>query len=414
MSDKLIWGGSSKRIHKINGSNTYDEIPVGVYELVLTMSGAYLEKVSDNFEFNYKLYGVEEKFIDHTMKTFDTLTKNMGVLLCGLKGTGKTVTAKQLANLSGLPIILVSGSTIGALSYFNDIPQPLCFFFDEFEKIIRQDDQSRMAEVLSFVDGTITTQKHLMLFTSNTIKVNEYFIDRPGRIRYIKKFDSLALDIVKEIVEDKLTNKAHAKDLIDWVSYFKFLTIDLLTSIIDEINIHDMSVKEFKNFFNADNEKTPYAVSFKVTDGATGKTAEFTTPRVVRDGKTPQELKHNWIEGYDNFQVNCFKGKLYETESGKFDKFVATDLFPSAYYIGESIEDGQNPDELVFTSFLHHNPTESGGEDDNSHIRDDEHGRYVFAIANSDKTIVLRDGVKHVFEIKIDRESLYGGYTYTF
>lgn len=408
MSEKLIWGGNSKQLHKINGSNTYEEIPLGIYELILTMQGAYLEKVSDNFEFNYKLYGVEEKFIDHTMKSFNTLTKNMGVLLCGLKGTGKTVTAKQLANLSGLPVILLNANSIGALSYFNDIPQPLCFFFDEFEKIIRQDDSSRMAEVLSFVDGTITTQKHLMLFTSNTIKVNEYFIDRPGRIRYIKKFNSLSLEVVKEIVGDKLNNKEHAKDLIEWVIYFKFLTIDLLTSIIDEINIHDMSVKEFKDFFNADNEKTPYSISFKITDSVTGKIGEFTTPVIIKDGSSPSEVKEAYINGYRDLQITCLTGKLYESESGVFDKFITADVFASSYYLGEEIQDGTNPDDLIFTSFIHND-----SEEEDVIKIDDDGRRYIFAISDADKTVFIRDGIRHVFEMKVERDSLYGGYTYS-
>jgi len=411
MTDKLIWGGSSKQIHKINGSNTYEEIPVGVYELIITMTGAYLEKVSDNFEFNYKLYGVENEFIEHSMKSFATLTKNMGVLLCGLKGTGKTVTAKQLANLSGLPVILVTAGTINALSYFNDVPQPLCFFFDEFEKIIRQDDAQNMSNVLSFVDGTITTQKHLMLFTSNTIKVNEYFIDRPGRIRYIKKFDSLGIDVVQEIVNDKLNNKEHAKDLIEWVTYFKFLTIDLLTSIIDEINIHDMSVKQFKDFFNADNEKTPYTVNFKITDSNTGKSGEFMSPLVIKNGVSPSEIKQEFILCNRDLQITCLRGRLYETEPGNFNKFVTNDSWASSWYISSDIEDVSNPEDLAFTSYLHHDPE---GNFENIVFKDENGNRFITAVSTSDKSVIIPDGVKLLFEMVIDRETLYGGYSYTY
>lgn len=410
MSETLIWGGNSKQIHKINGNSTYPEIPMGIYELVRTMTGAYLAKVGDKFEFNYKLYGVEQTFIDHSMKSFESLTKNMGVLLSGLKGTGKTVTAKQLANLSGLPIILVNSNTIDALSYFNDIPQPLCFFFDEFEKIVKQDDQN-MANVLSFVDGTITTQKHLMLFTSNTLKVNEYFIDRPGRIRYIKKFDSLKINVVKEIVSDKLNNKDHVTDLIEWVSYFKFLTIDLLTSIIDEINIHDVSVNEFKEFFNADNEKIPYEISYKITDPESKKSAIFTTNTIIKDGTSPSQIKKDFVGGGRSLVFNAIRGKLLKSETGNFDKQVMIDTYASSMYIGYNLGADNDSEDLIFTGYLF------GDKEDgeNEIVETDSDGNeYIQTFTNYDKTMTLYDGIQYQFEIMIERQPLYGNYTYVF
>lgn len=408
MQQGLIWGGNPNQIHKINGSTTFDKIPNGVYELVLTMTGAYLNKVSDKFEFNYKLYGMEQSFIDHAIKSFDSLPKNMGVLLSGLKGTGKTVTAKQLANLSNLPVILVTSATIGALGYFNDVEQPLCFFFDEFEKIIKQDDQMRMSEVLSFVDGTVTTQKHLMLFTSNSIRVNEFFIDRPGRIRYIKKFHSLNLEIVKEVIEDRLKDKSHAKELIEWVTYFKFLTIDLLISIIDEINIHNMSVEAFKEFFNADNDKTPYSVKYKFIDVSTGKSGIFETNEIVKDGAVPSKYLEDIVTGNRTMYIKGFKGKSYLNEKGDLTASILND---SAYTTNEWINN-----EYAFSSAdndLSFELQSLWNDSLEEASRGDDKGEFVVTLTNSDKTFTLYDTKSYQVELIADRESLYGGYTYS-
>ena len=49
-----------------------------------------------------------DKFIDKVLRTFNSVSKNTtGVLLSGLKGSGKTLTAKMLALKSNIPIIIV-------------------------------------------------------------------------------------------------------------------------------------------------------------------------------------------------------------------------------------------------------------------------------------------------------------------
>ena len=75
----------------------------------------YLEEYAPEFHFDFKVYGLEHDFIDHVMKTFENTTSNLGILLNGTKGTGKTVTAKILANKMNLPVIIVPDNYI----YFN-------------------------------------------------------------------------------------------------------------------------------------------------------------------------------------------------------------------------------------------------------------------------------------------------------
>ena len=73
-------------------------LPKGIYEVKESMTGYYLNRLGDSFVFNYKLYGINNKFIDHFIKTYNNTTGNLGVLFNGIKGTGKTVTAEELCN----------------------------------------------------------------------------------------------------------------------------------------------------------------------------------------------------------------------------------------------------------------------------------------------------------------------------
>lgn len=307
----LKWMGNSSKVSKMSGTTSFDNIPAGVWKLVITLTGAFLHKVTDKFEFGHKVYGLENEFIDYTIKSFEASEKNMGILLNGLKGCGKTVTAKVLANRTGLPVILVDESTIGNLGYFEEIQQPLCFMFDEFEKIINHKDQSAIAPLLSFVDGTATATKHMMLFTSNDTQISEFFIDRPGRIRYIKNYGSLSPQVVKEILDDRLQHKEFEADILEWVSFFKFLTIDILMSIVNEVNIHRVGPSVFKNFFNADNEKGKYTVKYRFTNPNTGQSHEFDAWYFV-EGVSPADHFKRMLRGDGELHMSAVRVRINE------------------------------------------------------------------------------------------------------
>lgn len=336
MSTKKIWAGSPNNISKIDGNRIYKEIPEGIWEPYSTMAGVFMTKIQDTFDFPHKIYGLEVDFIQHVVRTYQHSNKNVGVLMNGIKGAGKTVTAKTLANQSGLPVILVNASNIGLLSYFDDVTQPLCFFFDEFEKIVNHKDNEKIAPLLSFVDGTSSSSKHLMLFTSNENNISQFFIDRPGRIRYIKEYGSLKAEVVKEIIDDMLVHKEFRKDIIDWVIFFKNLTIDMLISIINEVNIHKMSPKQFSAFFNVDNEKPNYTVDIKVINTKTG------VERMWENNQYFSGLKVNDIlEEFDDhdrsLNMDSFKIRYNEELGG----FFTTNTFPqSNYFYLDALDEG--------------------------------------------------------------------------
>lgn len=116
-------------------------LPKGIYEVKESMTGYYLNRLGDSFVFNYKLYGINNEFIDHFVKTYNNTTGNLGVLFNGIKGTGKTVTAEELCNRIELPVIIVkSCKEVDDMLKFlaTQINFDCIFFFDEYEKEFKE------------------------------------------------------------------------------------------------------------------------------------------------------------------------------------------------------------------------------------------------------------------------------------
>ena len=75
----------------------------------------------------------------------------VGVMLTGLKGTGKTVTAKLIANAVELLVIVVTEIFHGLEEWLSQIRQPVVLFFDEFEKM-----EGRSGDLLTLMDGGLS------------------------------------------------------------------------------------------------------------------------------------------------------------------------------------------------------------------------------------------------------------------
>ena len=136
---KVSWLQSNNTYKKVEGDfSTVETVPVGIYNIGLSMSGWYLEKYADKFTFDYKIYGLQTEFCEHVLKTYKNTTGNFGIMLTGTKGTGKTVTAKILANYFNLPVIIVKDmedSNQAMIEFLSGFNFDCVLFFDEFETL---------------------------------------------------------------------------------------------------------------------------------------------------------------------------------------------------------------------------------------------------------------------------------------
>jgi hypothetical protein len=261
---------------------------------------------AESFKVPEKIYDISSGFRQDVLKSFNHYQRNLGVLLTGNKGQGKSLTAKLLCREMNMPIIIINKSipkSVNFVRFFNNIKQNHCIFLDEFEKLFStysatNENEFHGQEVfLSFMDGVLTNEhKTLFLLTTND-SVNEYFMNRPSRIKFLKEYDELDEEIFNMIVEDKLQNKEFQKDLEDSVSLVN-LNIDLLISIIDDINLFNRPFSEFKDNYNYKLENFKYEVSI-VQDKSEKFEGYYSSKRKVRN--TDTYLHHHQVTDFLKF-----------------------------------------------------------------------------------------------------------------
>ena len=250
--ERVSWIQNGSNYKRVEGNvSNVDTVPRGVYNVGLSMTGWYLERTADEFVFNFKVYGLQSKFIQHVLTAFKNTKGNFGILLNGTKGTGKSIVAKILANKFNLPIVVVRSfgeNNTGLIEFLASFNFDCVFFFDEFEKNFSDRDSS----ILQIMDGVYTSEyRRIFLLTTNETKINDNLISRPSRLRYIHEFGNLEPEITREYLNDTLNDKSRIEDVVDFVDTLQISTIDILKSIVEEINIFGFDkFMETKSFFN--------------------------------------------------------------------------------------------------------------------------------------------------------------------
>lgn len=230
----------------------YDDLPIGVFNMHQDMNGSlYLEHMSDEFELPTKLYGLEEKFIARVENAYDKLEENIGIMMSGIKGTGKSVTAKVICNKLKLPVIVVDADYPALSDFLCHVKQDCIVFVDEYEKIIGGYSGKGEVDFLTLMDGaTSGGGRKIFLLTANELNISPNLIERPSRIRYLKEFGNLTIENIKMIVEDRLNIKELKSNVIDFICTLNLITVDTVCSVISEVNITGETPEEFYDVFN--------------------------------------------------------------------------------------------------------------------------------------------------------------------
>lgn len=195
-------------------------------------------------------------FIKRVNTYFQKTSKlSTGVMLSGIKGTGKTVMAKVIAKNSNLPIIVVDEDyPTGRINdFFRKFETPVTIIFDEVDKHWDTED------LLGWLDGVQTNAKKLVLFTcNNEDRVNDYLKDRCSRVRYIRHFEANDnARFLREILRDKGIAEDKIEDTYTFiVNNFGLLSIDNILSFIDEkLLFLELSNEEIFNDMNISSKK---------------------------------------------------------------------------------------------------------------------------------------------------------------
>ena len=245
--------------------STYEKLPPYTYEVSFNKMTGYSLIKSEDMEIKEKIYGPYQRKVDKILNTFNLSNRNLGIILSGPKGAGKTMFSRLLAikaREQGLPLILVNGPLPSLSNFISSIKQECIVLFDEFEKNFPRgesgDESNAQTELLSLFDG-LDNGKKLFIITCNQVYLlNQYFLNRPGRFHYHFAFESPSREEIEEYMSDKLNEngKKYLKEIVNLAEIGDF-TYDILRAISFELNqgysltetLEDLNI-EFKTIFN--------------------------------------------------------------------------------------------------------------------------------------------------------------------
>lgn len=246
--------------------NLQTQVPVGIYQPIFDkFRGTYL--INYDYRISHgKVYGDAQKIADHIVAAFKLKKNNLGVLLSGNKGLGKSLTAKlvveQLRKTN--PVIVVSEYLPGLFDYLKQVSNAV-ILFDEFEKTMQghkdgSDDNTQAMtiqdEMLSLLDGTSVGTHNLYILTCNKTKtINDNFKSRPGRICYHYRYEGVDEKTIRSYCADNLKKKELENDIVDELLAIRFASLDIVQALVDEVNNFDVTVNEVMQYLNIEIER---------------------------------------------------------------------------------------------------------------------------------------------------------------
>jgi len=260
---------SSKTLRIANIDETSSTLKPGVYLLKFDeMRHEYYFQQKENFKLPKKIYGNYD-VANRWLKSYENNSeKNMGIILSGLKGTGKTIDAQKFCILSKKPVILINEPFHGS-DFIDFLTNPevseSIVFIDEFEKIYETQDNDKTSDILSLFDGNYAT-KLIFLLTVNDMSISEYLVNRLGRIKFRKHYTDLDVKIIDEVIEDLLINKNHKESIHLLFEKLGMSTFDILTNVIKEMNLFDEDALEVAKHLNLKPHGRSYNVDEIIND----------------------------------------------------------------------------------------------------------------------------------------------------
>ena len=272
MSNPIRWNKSGNKHFLLPFSDGLTpSLEPAVYEVGYNQQeGYHLVFKHTKFSMPEKIYNFNNSDVKSDLEEifltrFKQDSSNLGVLLLGEKGTGKSLLLKRTANLAllaDMPVIMVENSfpTESLANYLSSIPDECVILFDEFEKKFDKGSDSPQSQsgLLSFMDGTSIHKKLIVLTANDEYSISPFFINRPSRIRYCINYTELTREFISEFLQENLLHKDAIKTLIDELDLVESVNFDLLNTIVKEINIMypKESIKAILKILNIKRDQT--------------------------------------------------------------------------------------------------------------------------------------------------------------
>lgn len=235
-----------------------DRVPKGYYRIAVAMNIGFHLVPIEPLQVADKIYGSLLKHIPRIEQVWD---ERKGVpttvLLEGLKGSGKSLLMKTIANRfveNEDGIVLLCNSAFTGDEFFEflqQINQKKIVLMDEFDKVYSNKEERN--NILTLLDGTMSSHT-LFVLTMNASSSSggfEYFHNRPGRVFFNLSFKGVDYEAIQGYLEDQLDNKAKVAELMAFVKRFTEFNMDMLGTLVREVNAcPDLSLEEIAEYLN--------------------------------------------------------------------------------------------------------------------------------------------------------------------
>lgn len=238
-------------------SNIINQLQPSVYRIV-GYNGSNnninykLEYISSKFTVPEKIYGDIPQNAVRIWNDYALGEKSTGCLLLGDKGTGKTLLGTLISNIAidnKIPVILVTEikPTIELIQFLNQLKNCV-LLLDEFVKNIPYEYQSVMLTMFSDLFNT----RKLFIITENSDRsIQDYILDRPGRIKYRLDFDKLSRKTFDEYTHCFIKDKKFLKDLDEIYRDALEFSFDQLSTIVKEhLNYPNENINDLIEILN--------------------------------------------------------------------------------------------------------------------------------------------------------------------
>lgn len=209
-----------------------EKIPPSVYRISVDEQGLDLVRDRKRFSLPSKIYGEHHERLAAIMEAFEERACSTGVLLKGLKGSGKSLLAEHIGNKCldlEMPVLLINTEIPpGLLKSVISLIGSCMVYFDEYGKIYGKSAKDSMLALFSDSD----LKNVMFVVTANEDKeLNEYMLDRPGRFMFRIDYGDLTADIVKDVCRSNDINEELTEYLVAYSSVHH-LSFDILMYLV--------------------------------------------------------------------------------------------------------------------------------------------------------------------------------------
>lgn len=336
---KIISTGSEYKIYG-NNISTYDKLPAQAYAIEFNPTGGFSLVPYQKISVNEKTYGVHQQKVEKVKNSFLRSTRNMGVILSGDKGIGKSLFAKMLAAgglADGYPVIVVEQYIPGIAAFINSIEQEVYVLFDEFDKTFNSnknkgDASDPQTEMLGLFDG-ISISKKLFIITCNSlVQLSDFLVNRPGRFHYHFRFNYPGAAEIEDYLKDRNIPEAEIEKVINFsakvrLNYdclraisFELETGETFENCINDLNIVNTEYQEYNiivHFKNGQKLKCHYSMDLFSDEDAS---INFRIPSTYYDGYLdfiPSEINFDTLKGC--YKIDSTNGSWSTDEADNRD-----------------------------------------------------------------------------------------------